>query len=806
VFDLTLLPINFVANQEQTDLPGLVAANAPRRVARGRAGDQLIGLLTLSIPAIIPPNEMRQLMNRMAQAYFETPGSVTAGLRGAADHINQAIIDRNLRAPVSGQVNGSLNLAVIHGNALFLAHGGTTYTFLLYGQTADVYSDVQPAGKALGLAKPIPLRFYQASLEPGAELIFCPEPPVTWNANTLAGGAKLALDQLLQRLLLRHSTDFACGVVQLQPGVGRIAEVRAQPNPLGKTPVLVGKPVNRAADVPLPPLPDVPQGEEPPAAPEPQPVEPAPQPDASDTVQQVASEPIEDTTTGDEPAPVAPAPAATQPVQTVPPAVPPTPGRSAPSKPASIPTPPPAKKPLHADQPKPAGFPGDSGLQKRKSLLPWIARLWRGGRKIQRGSAQATGSFLEQLLPGQADQPGSLSRGTMVFIAIAIPLIIVAVATTVYKQRGLGQYYEQYYAAAMQAAQKAQTQTDPQVVRGYWEETLRQVQTAEPIKNTDELKALRTQAQDALDQMDGITRLDFSPAVVGGLAETVKVIGIVASGSDMYLLDGSKGNVLRATLTGQGYEVDSTFRCDPGPSGTTDVGALIGMVAMPKGNEFKAAVMGMDATGNILYCIPGESPLATTLQQPDKKWEKVAAISYDSDNLYVLDPANNAIWVYSGSNGTFKDRPALFFEKDAPPMADAVDLAINNTDLYLLHGDGHITFCTLSLVATSPTRCSEPAELSDPRPNHPSPVPVIENTQFTHMLYTNPPDPSIYLLDVKSGSIFHFSLRLNLQSQMRGGTNPTFSLPTSSATAFTISPNRTAFLAFGNQVFYGLIP
>ena len=259
-------------------------------------------------------------------------------------------------------------------------------------------------------------------------------------------------------------------------------------------------------------------------------------------------------------------------------------------------------------------------------------------------------------------------------------------------------------------------------------------------------------------------------------------------------------------MTGQGYELDTTFRCDPGASGTTDVGALIGMVPMPKGNEFKAAVMGMDATGDILYCIPGESPLATTLQQPDKKWDKIAAISYDSDNLYVLDPANNAIWVYSGSNGTFKDRPALFFEKDAPPMGDAVDLAVNNTDLYLLHGDGHITFCTLSLVATSPTRCSEPADLSDSRPNHPSPVSVIENTQFTHMLYTNPPDPSLYLLDVKSGSIFHFSLRLNLQSQMRGGTNPTFSLPTSPATAFTISPNRTAFLAFGNQVFYGLIP
>jgi hypothetical protein len=445
-------------------------------------------------------------------------------------------------------------------------------------------------------------------------------------------------------------------------------------------------------------------------------------------------------------------------------------------------------------------------VQKRSPLLPLIARLWRGGQKVQRGSAQATGSFLEQLLPGMADQPGSLSRGTMAFIAIAIPLIIVAVATTVYNQRGLAGYYDQYYAAALQAAQQAQTQKDPAIIRSYWEESLRQIQTAEPIKSTDELKALRQQAEDALDQMDGITRLDYAPAVIGGLAETVQVKNIIASGTDLYLFDASKGRVLRATLTGQGYEVDPNFHCDPGQTGATTVGALVGMVPMPKGNEFKAAVMGMDASGDILYCIPGETPLATTLAPPDKKWEKVAAITYDSDNLFVLDPPNNAIWVYNGSNGTFKDRPTLFFDRDAPPMTDAVDLAINNTDLYLLHADGHLTLCTLSLVATTPTRCAEPAQLSDPRPNHQSPVPIISGSKFTRILFTSPPDPSIYLLDVQSGSIFHFSLRLNLQSQMRGGSNPTFTLPRSPATAFTISPNRTAFLAFGNQVFYGLIP
>jgi hypothetical protein len=785
VFDLNLLPLNFIADQEQTDLPGLLAINSPRRAARGRAGDQLIGLVKLSIPAAIASNELKLFAGRMAQAYFETPGSVTAGLRAASDRINQAIIDRNLRAPAAGQVIGSLNLAVLHGTSLFIAHGGTTHTFLLSGQTAEDYFDAQPAGKALGLARPLPMRFYQVEIKPGDELIFCPEPPTTWSAASLAGGAVLALDQLLRRLLVRRPADFTCGVVQFQPGSGKISEIRMQANPLGSTPMLVGHQSTRSTDPASQPLPPVPPAE----------IEPA--------VQNPPQTSLADPTLPAEPGPSV---EETQPS-------PPPPPRPGPSP--AVPRPPfrPTKPPLSASKPpisaarKPRESAGaQPGASRRNVLLPWFARLWRGGRKLRQGSSQATGGFLEQLLPGSADQPGSLSRGTMAFIAIAIPLVVVIVATTVFRQRGLSIYYEQYFTEAQQAVQQAQTQTDPIVVRSLWEKVILIAKTAEPMKDSTEMQALRSQAEIALDGMDGITRMDYRPAISGGLAASVQVTSLIASGSDLYMLDASKGRVIRASLTGTGYEVDSTFRCEPGPSGGNVIGSLIGMVPMPRGNEFKAAVMAMDAAGNVLYCIPGEAPLSAALASPDSKWGKIAAITLDSDSLYVLDPKSNAIWVYNGVNGTFKDRPQLFFDKDAPPMADTVDLALNNTDLYLLHADGHLTLCTLSLMATAPTRCSEPAQLSDPRPDHPSPVSVIPNTHFNRILFTSPPDPSIYLLDSQSGSIFHFSLRLNMQKLMRGGSDPTFPLPQAPVTAFTISSNRTAFLAFGSQVYYALIP
>ena len=77
------------------------------------------------------------------------------------------------------------------------------------------------------------------------------------------------------------------------------------------------------------------------------------------------------------------------------------------------------------------------------------------------------------------------------------------------------------------------------------------------------------------------------------------------------------------------------------------------------------------------------------------------------------------------------------------------------------------------------------------------------------MQSTQPPDPSLYLLDPSSQAIYHFSLRLNYQRQLRPDTDLLLeaSTPEKPATAFTISPdNRITFMALGNQVLYAGMP
>jgi hypothetical protein len=61
----------------------------------------------------------------------------------------------------------------------------------------------------------------------------------------------------------------------------------------------------------------------------------------------------------------------------------------------------------------------------------------------------------------------------------------------------------------------------------------------------------------------------------------------------------------------------------------------------------------------------------------------------------------------------------------------------------------------------------------------------------------------LYLLDAIGPSIYHFSLRLNLQNQFAPDPEIEYSQPGKRPSAFAISSNRILFLAIGNQIYYG---
>jgi hypothetical protein len=416
-------------------------------------------------------------------------------------------------------------------------------------------------------------------------------------------------------------------------------------------------------------------------------------------------------------------------------------------------------------------------------------------------------SFSGRVLPGTGEHNG-LSTGSMLFIALIIPLVVVALAMTVYFRSGRSEQHAVYLAQAEKFIQQAGDQTDTALQRASWEQALYWITQAEDYGQTDESVAYRQQVQAKLDALDGISRLNLQPALSGGFGSLVNITRIIPSGTDLYLLDSSQGRVLRMFLTNQGYELDTDFDCSPGAKGSIVVRALVDIVAVPSTNSFDARVMGIDDTGNLLLCGPDiPSSNQTTLTPPDNGWGKIVSIAYSKNVLYVLDVTNNAVWRYDGTDLIFPDMPRLFFDNDIPEMTDAIDLAIYEDDLYVLHQSGEMSRCTYSNYDFSPTRCTDPASYEDARSGRESNPTSFSDAQFMGLQVTQPPEASLYILDSKKGpAIYQFSLQLYLAKVLRPAVSTDFTLPDETVTAFAITSERLAIMAFSNQLYYASLP
>jgi len=393
----------------------------------------------------------------------------------------------------------------------------------------------------------------------------------------------------------------------------------------------------------------------------------------------------------------------------------------------------------------------------------------------------------------------------MLFIAIAVPAIVVTVILVFYSQYRNTDERKSYINQALEFAAAAVQQQDPTLQRNDWEQALQWLAKAEAIGVGDDTRGLHSRIQQGLDAIDGIVRLDYKPVIQYDLPTGTKITRLAATSSDIYLLDSSQGRVMRLFLTGTGYALDKQFKCGPGPSGSLQVSSLVDFVILPP-NTRNATVLAMDSGGILLYCVPGTPPYSTILPPPDAGWGKTVAIALNSDTLLVLDVLSNAVWIYDGKNVEFADPPHLFFDKVTPSLSNVIDLAFYGDDLYLLREDGQMTQCTLSTAAFAPTRCKDPANYGDTRTGHEANPLQFPDASFSQVIATQPPDPSLYMLDTQGPGIYHFSLLLNFQRQLRASTTGSTRMPNGSPTAFTITPTRQAVLAFGNQVYYAQLP
>ncbi|MCI0518722.1 MAG: hypothetical protein L0Z70_00505 [Chloroflexi bacterium] len=751
--DIHLLPIGRKDGVDQSELPGFWGMAAPRRAARGRSSDRLILYLAVEGGGAPPAAQQKQLLQRMAQLYYNSPGTVTSAMRAVAESLNQFLLERNLRS-TGGAATGALAILAVRGEQIYLAQCGPMQAFLITAQGVQHWYDPQAARRSLGMGRVATIQYSQAQLSAHDTLLLSAQAPASWEAGLLDGLHEQGPEGIRRRLA-GQAESLQAALVQARSGPGSLTWLQPRPQaavpaPAEATPA-AQQPALEAEILPL-------------AAAE-MPVEEA-QPFVF-----VEAPPEEEAQT--------PAVEEIEPLASL---------AEAEVEPAQEATTPPSRAERARRRARPP---------RPNPLAPAMVAFGQAGSR----AGGALRGLLLRMLPGESFF--TIPAAAMAFIAIATPLIVVAVASVVYFRSGRAGEYQALYDQAVLAAHEAEAQQDANARRQAWAQTLDLLQQAQVYQETEDAQALFARARQALDELNLAVRLDYQPAIIGDLPRQAQISRMAAAGDDLFLLDAGSGSAWRALSTERGYLLDETFQCGPGMPGSQTIGKLLDILIFPTEGHSSATLLGMDGAGNLLECRAGESPVFVSPAAPDTGWKTPLAFHYDQGDLFVLDTGGNMVWVYRSSD--FTRAPRRYFEQDIPrSLPQASDLAANGSDLYLLRGDGGVVQCLNSGVEGAATTCNDPAVFVDNRPGLEKQA-YAPGAAFTQFQITQPPEPSLYFLSAETQALHRFSLsftyhRAYLPVQAVEGDE-------SWATAFAFDPQaRRMFLALGSQVLYAATP
>jgi len=770
--NLQLSTIHLIDGARVSTLPGLIALTPPKKCARGRDNDQLIALVHLTGQSNITGDAMQGWLLKKSAFFYSTPGSVVTAMRLMAESINNELFDRNLKKGFEGsRVNGSLCMLVIRKETAYCLVIGDAKIYLLAERDAIEIVDRENPSDGLGISQVLNCAFSQHTVKDGDAFLMAAIPSPLWTVTSLDGGGKLATDVLMTRLLNQHPGNLKGVLVRLQQGNGKIT---LQQEATGEY----------TAVEPLPVTPRIPVGEDltsrraaPAAIPDVNPLTPR------------YSAPDE----GEEPGEVATAEGDLLPGIDIPGATMTEGGSQARVTP---------RRRERQEAKTPAS-------RKTDELKVHVGNYVNAADQLQDRVKTGLAGVISKVDPDAENGGRIFSRSFLLLLAILVPIIVVAMATSIYTRQGKTQQFDMYYTQGQEYAAQAEVQKqDPILYLFNLQASMMYLDKAAEFGSSEEYLNLRVQVQANLDEIQGVSRLNLTRLAISNNLVNTNISQAAATNTDLYLLDKKQGKVLRFYLSGSEFVADEKFDCGPNPNSPVNrIGKLVDMVTLPTGNSFNATIFAIDAYGNIEFCTPGDTGSVSSLIAPDAGWQEIKAISLFQNYLYVLDPGNNGVYRYTGNGIFFEEKPVLFFDNVIPSLVDAVDIEVNGDELYVLRSGGEMVECTYSHMKDYKlTECVDPAPYSDMRAGGAPEAINFPDAQFVQMKMTAAPDSSIYLLDTHGNSLFHFSLQRNLQRILTPGYLEEEAAPKNEATAVAISPGRLIFVAFGNQVYYGTMP
>lgn len=771
--EFNYFPLAVRQGKERQTIPGALVMTAPRMAHRHRKDDLLAVLLSATGDHRYEGEEIRQLAEEAANIFFGAQGSVTRAMALACEETNRKVLERNIDRGYEGvRAGGSITLAALHNGWLFVCQFGRTSTILISSDKFEELGKTEGEGETLGQSKRILPRYYQSEVRPGDLILINSQPPSTWSSYHLAGSAALAMDQLKRRLLNQVTGEIEAIVIKVNEGETKAIQRDWQFQP-ADAPEVNENLVNPTEEA-LPVNQEKHESEisESPAIQMPPPSEEFfPNDSDENEIDQLSEQDLNET-------------------------VPVIQGSA------------------EQGEPQEGTDTKVSSITDPKPFVVKMARTWMGIRTFVSKVRMGVDRFRKKITPTSRQLSGNTSPAFSLVLALVLPVALVILSISAYTRIGRSEQYEFYMAQAQEAANLARIEKDSVLQHSLWVKTLESVISAEKYHVSQDSRMLYEQAQFLLDDMDLAMRLDFRPALTQFFPQGMVLTRFQATSSGVYILDQTSGSVLRIFLNNKGfYEIDDEFNCRPGSYGLVTVFDLVDFVALPANKE-NFRIMAVDDRGTLLYCRPGELSSSQYLTAPEGGWGRIAGITLDDNILYVLDTDQNSVWMYAGrdpdstdiKNSTgvvYPENPIKFYDDDVPDLGGALDLVVNQLDVFLLHQDGHVTTCRYGPdKEVRRTECQEPTPYTDNRVGRDDKKPwIFPDTEFVMLQATRLPDASIYMLDAANTSLYQFSYQLNLEHVMRPQYNRNYPLPETKPSGFGISPDLELFLAFDNQLF-----
>ncbi|NPA06420.1 MAG: hypothetical protein GXO54_03350 [Chloroflexi bacterium] len=397
------------------------------------------------------------------------------------------------------------------------------------------------------------------------------------------------------------------------------------------------------------------------------------------------------------------------------------------------------------------------------------------------------------------------------FLALAVPVMVVAAALAVYIHQGRLERRAYWAAQAQAALAQAQHAGDPLTQRDAWARALHALNLALSYGYDPDLARQRDAVRAALDRLDGTVRLPFQPVLVGSYGNRVRFEKLALGLQDLYVLEAKRQQIWRFQWTGGAlaFEPDSEFRCRKEQLGTLTLDTFVGLAAFPPA-RFPFQTLAIDRAGHGLMCAPGELPQAHMLPEPRQGWGTIRLAKVADDRLYVLtrrvnpehpEQPEDILYLLDLKRLTNTVPQVLFRQANPIDLANVVDFAVLRGEIYFLFVDTQVARC--QLFTTEGPKC-EALTYQDPRPGRQD-GPVMTEARFRYIHASAIPEPSLYLFDPEQQAVYHFSLRLRFDRQYRPP-EPLEAEFTHFAVGLDPSGASTLFLLSTNQVYAAPLP